>query len=86
MPTISSFYGILIRMFFNDHVPPHFHVQYAEFKATVDIQALTIATGSLPRRAQELVLDWAELHQEELLADWRLCMDKQQPKQIAPLK
>ena len=51
MPTISTFYGILIRMFFNDHAPPHFHAQYAEFKATVDIQALTIANGTLPRRA-----------------------------------
>jgi hypothetical protein len=86
MPTISSFYGILIRMFFNDHAPPHFHVQYAEFKATVDIMTLTISAGQLPRRAQELVLDWAELHQKELLEDWQLCMDKQQPNQIEPLK
>ena len=86
MPTISTFYGILIRMFFNDHVPPHFHVQYAEFRATVDIQTLTVSTGQLPRRAQELVLDWAELHQQELLEDWQLCTTKQQPKQIAPLK
>jgi Domain of unknown function (DUF4160) len=86
MPTISTFYGILIRMFFNDHAPPHFHVQYAEFKATVEIKTLTIASGELPRRAQELVLDWAELHQQELLEDWRLCMEKQQPNAIAPLK
>jgi hypothetical protein len=86
MPTISTFYGILIRMFFNDHAPPHFHVQYAEFKATVEIKTLTIATGELLRRAQELVLDWAELHQQELLEDWRLCMEKQQPNAIAPLK
>jgi hypothetical protein len=49
-------------MFLNDHAPLHFHVQYAEFKATVDIQALTVSSGQLPRRAQELVLDWAELH------------------------
>jgi hypothetical protein len=43
MPTISSFYGILIRMFFNDHAPPHFHVQYAKYKATVDIESLKAA-------------------------------------------
>jgi hypothetical protein len=67
MPTISTFYGILIRMFFNDHAPPHFHVQYAEFKATVEIKTLTIASGDLPRRAQELVLDWAELHHKSYL-------------------
>jgi hypothetical protein len=86
MPTISSFYGILIRMFFNDHAPPHFHVQYAEYKATIDIQTLTLSSGQLPRRALELVLDWAELHQQELLEDWQLCMDKQQPKPIEPLR
>jgi hypothetical protein len=86
MPTISIFYGLVIRMYFNDHAPPHFHVEYAEFKATVNIQTLTLATGKLPRRAQMLVLDWAELHQAELLEDWQLCMDKQQPRQIAPLQ
>jgi hypothetical protein len=85
MPTISSFYGISIRMFFNDHVPPHFHVEYAEFKATVDILELTISSGKLPRRAQELVLDWAELHQNELLIDWHLCTIKQEPNPINPL-
>jgi hypothetical protein len=73
-------------MFFNDHAPPRFHVQYAEYKATVDISMLVISSGDLPRRAQELVLDWAELHQEELLEDWCLCMEKQHPKPIAPLK
>ena len=61
-------------------------MQYAEYKATVDIESLTISSGELPRRAQELVLDWAELHQQELLEDWRLYMDKQQPKAIEPLK
>jgi hypothetical protein len=86
MPTISSFYGLLIRMYFNEHAPPHFHVQYADFVATVNIHSLSIADGNLPRRAQELVLDWAELHQYELLEDWQLCQQKQQPKPIAPLK
>lgn len=86
MPTISMFYGILIRMYFNDHIPAHFHVEYAEFKATVDIEKLILTSGDLPRRAQELVLDWAELHQTELLEDWNLCMVKQQPKPIEPLK
>jgi Domain of unknown function (DUF4160) len=86
MPTISFFYGLVIRMYFNDHAPPHFHVEYAEYKATIDIQLLALTTGKLPRRAQMLVLDWAELHQAELLEDWQLCMNKQQPKQIAPLQ
>jgi len=86
MPTISTFYGILIRMFFNDHHPPHFHAEYGEFKAIVNIQELSITEGSLPRRAQQLVLEWAELHQDELMLDWQLCQAKEQPKQIAPLQ
>jgi hypothetical protein len=86
LPTISAFYGILIRMFFNDHAPPHFHVQYAEYKATVDIRSLALSEGNLPRRALELALDWAELHQDELLEDWRLCEEKQQPNPIEPLQ
>ncbi len=85
MPTISMFYGILIKMFFNDHAPPHFHAEYAEFTATVDIQQLRVLEGELPRRALELVLDWAELHQQELLEDWSLCRTKESPKPIAPL-
>lgn len=86
MPTISAFYGMLIRMYFNDHAPAHFHVEYGEYKATVDILKLALAEGELPRRAAALVLDWAELHQQELMEDWRLCMEKQPPKPIAPLK
>lgn len=86
MPTISTFYGIFIRMYFNDHAPPHFHVQYAEFKATIDIQGLNITSGTLPKRAQELVIEWATLHKQELLIDWKLCMDKLQPNQISPLR
>ncbi len=73
-------------MYFNDHAPPHFHAEYGEFKAVVDITMLSITDGSLPRRAQQLVLDWAELHQQELLEDWQLCVAKAQPKQIAPLQ
>ena len=86
MPTISAFYGILIRMFFNDHEPAHFHAEYAEFKAVVAVETLQIIRGSLPRRAMELVSDWAELHRQELLDDWALCQAKQQPNKIPPLQ
>lgn len=85
MPTISSFYGILIRMYFNDHEPAHFHVQYAEFKATVSIDHLTVTTGQLPRRAEQLVVEWAQLHQGELMQNWHLCKMKQAPMFISPL-
>jgi hypothetical protein len=86
MPTISVFYGIVIKMFFAEHAPPHFHVEYAEFKAMVDINRLEIIEGQIPRRALELVLDWAELHRKELLMNWEACQKKQSPKKIEPLK
>lgn len=85
MPTISNFFGIVIRMFFDEHAPPHFHAQYGEFKAIIDIQKLTLMKGELPRRTLELVLDWAELHQTELLQNWELCEQKIQPHKIEPL-
>lgn len=86
MPTISQFFGIIVRMYFNDHAPPHFHVQYNEYQAVVTIEDMRITEGRLPRRAQELVLDWAELHKMELMEDWNLCRTKQQPRQIPPLE
>jgi hypothetical protein len=86
MPIISRFFGIIIRMFFNEHAPPHFHVEYGEYRAVIDIRSLSVTEGKLPRRAIELVLDWAELHQTELLRDWDLCQQRQQPVQIPPLE
>ena len=59
---------------------------YVEYKATVNIRELCISEGCLPRRATQLVLDWAELHQAELLADWDLCQANQHPNPIDPLK
>jgi len=85
MPTISMFYGILIQMYWNDHAPPHFHVRYSGYKATVGIQSLTVLTGSLPRTAERLALEWAAEHQAELMENWRLCEIKAHPSQIAPL-
>ena len=86
MPTISTFYGILIQMFWNDHAPPHFHARYGEDTGIIDINTLKILEGNLPRRALNLILDWAELHQKELLLDWELCTQKQMPNKIEPLK
>jgi len=86
MPTISAFYGILIQMCWNDHAPPHFHVKYGEHKAVIDIQKGELIEGKLPRRALNLVLDWNELHRAELIEDWRLMEQMQQPKPIPPLE
>jgi hypothetical protein len=86
VPTISMFYGILIQMYWDEHAPPHFHAIYGEYKATINIRDLSLGEGELPRRAKQLVLDWAELHQAELLTDWDLCQANQHPKPIDPLK
>ncbi|MDA2931116.1 DUF4160 domain-containing protein [Acidobacteria bacterium AH-259-O06] len=66
MPEISRFYGIVIKMFFDDHEPPHFHAQYAEHEAVVSIETMALIGGTLPPRALGLVAEWAALHQEEL--------------------
>jgi hypothetical protein len=86
MPTISIFYGICIQMFWNEHMPPHFHALYAGGKISVDLRTLRIIKGSMPNRASLLVLEWATKHREELFEDWDLCRRKQLPKKISPLK
>ena len=70
MPTICMFYGIVIRMYWNDHAPPHFHVEYGEFRAQYVIETLVLMKGALPRRAHALVLEWAAMHRAELMEDW----------------
>ncbi len=88
MPTIAMFYGIIIRMYFSpgEHPPPHFHVYFGEFRASVDIRSCEIIVGDLPRRQARLVLAWAELHQDELMADWELVMNGEEPFNIQPLQ
>lgn len=86
MPTLSTFYGILIQMFWQDHPPPHFHALYAEHEAKIDIRTLEVIEGSLPRRALALVLEWAQEHRTELMEDWSLCTQRQSPKKIEPLR
>ena len=85
MPTISSFYGILIRMFFNDHAPPHFHARYGEFEATISLETLEIMEGNLPARSLILIREWAMIHKEELLENWRFCCQNAAPAKIDPL-
>ena len=85
MPEISSFYGIVIYMYFNEHNPPHFHVKYADFNAIVTIED-GIVTGSLPRRALNLVYDWLDLHKDELMENWRRLENCESFLKIEPLK
>jgi hypothetical protein len=85
MPTISTFYGLVVLMFWDDHNPPHFHVRYAGSQALVGITDLRIIDGELPRRAERILLEWAAEHQAELMENWELCKSLQSPKMIAPL-
>jgi hypothetical protein len=71
MPTISSFYGIVIRMYHEEHGSPHFHAYYAGESVAVSIETLDIMEGRLPRRALGLVVDWAIEHRAELRENWR---------------
>ncbi len=86
MPEISRFFGIIIRMYYNDHAPPHFHAAYQEFSADFDIFTLERINGNLPQRAQQLVLEWADLHRSELKEDWELARSFCELKKIEPLK
>jgi hypothetical protein len=86
MPTIRTFYGITIRMFYDDHAPPHFHVQDSEFKAEIAIETLQVLAGRLPRRALTMPLEWAASQQAELHENWELCRQHKHLRQIQPLE
>ena len=85
MPEISLFFGIRITMYYNDHKPPHFHVQFAEYKALVDILIGVVIQGALPARQLKYVLAWADLHQNELMQNWELARENKPLNKIAPL-
>ena len=86
MPQISQFFGIIIRMFYDEHNPPYFHAQYGEYKCCIDIQTLSIMEGDFPARALGLVIEWAILHKNELLQNWHNMEQKQSLQKIDPLK
>jgi len=85
MPEICRFYGIVIRMYYDDHHPPHFHAQYGNHQVTVAIGTLAIIAGALPPRALGLVAEWAAQHQAELDAAWHRAKALEPPGQIDPL-
>jgi Domain of unknown function (DUF4160) len=85
-PAISRFLGIVIAMYFDDHGPPHFHARHADGGAKVRIDTLEPIETALGRRQLRLVLAWAELHQEELLENWRLACAGERLQEIDPLQ
>ena len=86
MPRISTFYGIVIWMYWDDHNPPHFHATYGEFEILINITDFSIYAGYLPSRAFGLLMEWTSIHQEELLKNWDLMKQSLPLKNIEPLK
>ena len=85
MPIISLFYGIKVTMYYEDHNPPHFHVEYGEHKALIDIKNSVVIKGSLPNKQLKLVLAWCEIHKEELMQNWELSKQNDELNKIQPL-
>ncbi|MEX2599378.1 MAG: DUF4160 domain-containing protein [Dehalococcoidia bacterium] len=86
MPEISRFFGIVIRMYFNDHDPAHFHAAYGNDEALIAIDTLSVYRGSLPRRALGLVLEWADLHRNQLQRNWEHARAGRPIAPITPLE
>lgn len=85
MPEVSRFYGIVIRIYFDDHNPPHFHAIYGENEAVISIDSLAVLKGALPARAHGLTIEWAHKQKEELLTAWEKAKKMESPGKIEPL-
>lgn len=85
MPEISRFLGIVIGMFYREHGPPHLHAAYGDFEVTVEIET-GVVNGRFPRRALTHVVEWTELHRNELMANWALAREGRPLRSVAPLE
>lgn len=85
MPEVSRFFGITIRMFFDEHLPPHFHASYGGDEAQIGIEPIQVLNGQLPSRAISLVFEWAAIHQRELAENWDRMRQDQAPRKVEPL-
>jgi hypothetical protein len=86
MPEISRFFGIVVQMYFDDHLPPHFHARYGALTGRVVLTPVGLMDGDLPPRALRLTLEWAILHRQELLENWHRIRAGQLPTPIPPLE
>ncbi len=73
-------------MFYNDHAPPHFHAVYGEYELLVSISPITILAGKVPNRVRSMVLEWAALHQVELMENWEHCRRAEPLSSVSPLE
>jgi hypothetical protein len=86
VPRISRFYGITIAMYFDDHGHPHFHARHADGGAKIRIDVVEVIDSNMNERQLRLVLAWAELHQAELVANWRRARSGETLEEIDPLR
>ena len=86
MPVLSRFLGIVIAMYWDDHLPAHFHAKYGGQRISLAIEDARILAGDLPGRALDLLLEWRELHRDELLDNWRLAQERKPLRKIDPLE
>lgn len=86
MGEISRFFKIIIRMFINEHNPPHFHAYYGDYKATFSIKTGQMIEGRLPPKKAALVTAWAIIHEKELLANWKALAEGKQANKIKSLE
>ena len=85
MPELSRFLGMVISIYFDDHNPPHFHVGYNDEEALISINDLSLLRGNLPPRVMGLAMEWARLHQAELLENWNMVKETGKYFKISPL-
>jgi hypothetical protein len=85
MPEISRFLGISIRMYRDEHLPPHFHAIYNEFAAQISIRQPAVIQGKLPPRVLGYVIEWASLHEAELAHCWEVARTDRPIGKIEPL-
>lgn len=85
MPEISRFFGIIISMYFDEHNPPHFHARYGKDYVAIEIGSMRVIEGKVSPRVLGLVIEWASLHQKELMLDWEAARQNQPLSKIEPL-
>jgi hypothetical protein len=85
MPEISRFLGVIIRMHFRDHAPPHFHAHYGDYEVTVEVHG-GVVTGRFPKRALQAVLEWHEVNRAALIENWRRAENRETLLPIPPLE
>lgn len=85
MPQICAFYGIIIFLNYNDHMPPHFHAWYNEYRITVNIIDGTVK-GEMPGRALRMILEWLDLHRDEIMTEWENARQGRVLNHLEPLK